>query len=224
MTPKWTPRVTNLISLQFKEYIQGQLCCGVAKLPFINNERKLRSQEPKPKLRLNQKKTKSSFSIVNFSKVDSLYKYRFVSFYREASRLFTYRYYPRMKQIETECARLIFGGLQLGLHIISALWHHAANHDAFLVVSTCTCREKTLSLFGDPPFAQYILSPKTHAKAKLRRIRRLGRRDPLSETQAVTSRVGKIHSRGFVAKKNNPPDRDPKTLNLWTYLIALLAT
>jgi hypothetical protein len=35
--------------------------------------------------------------------------------------------------------------------------------------------------------------------------------------------VGKIRPRGFVAKKNNPPDRDPDTLNPWTYSIALLA-
>jgi hypothetical protein len=36
--------------------------------------------------------------------------------------------------------------------------------------------------------------------------------------------VDKIRSRGFVTKKNNLPGRDPKTLNLWTYSIALLAT
>jgi hypothetical protein len=77
-----------------------------------------------------------------------------------------------VKRIKTECARLILWSLQLGLHVIGAPWHHAANHDAFLVVSTCACREKTLSLFGDPPFTQHILSPETHAKAKLKCIRR----------------------------------------------------
>jgi hypothetical protein len=34
------------------------VCCGVAKLPFTNNERKLKTKESKPKLRLKQKKPK----------------------------------------------------------------------------------------------------------------------------------------------------------------------
>jgi hypothetical protein len=46
----------------------------------------------------------------------------------------------------------------------------------------------------------------------------------LSETPAVASWVGKIRSRDFIAKNNNPLARDPKTLNLWAYSIALLAT
>jgi hypothetical protein len=95
-------------------------CCGLAKLPFTNNEGKLKAQETKPELRHELEKTKSSFSTVNFSKGDPLYKCRSVSFYREASELFTYRDYPRVKQIETECARLILGSLQLGLHVIDA--------------------------------------------------------------------------------------------------------
>jgi hypothetical protein len=86
-------------------------CCGVAKLPFTNNERKRKAQEPKPKLQHKQKKTKSSFSTVNFSKAGPFYKCRSVSFYSEASRLFTYRNYPRVKRINRECARLIFGSL-----------------------------------------------------------------------------------------------------------------
>jgi hypothetical protein len=102
---------------------------------------------------------------VNFSKGDPLYKCRSVTFYREASRLFTYRDYPHVKRIETECARLILGGLQLGLHVISA------NRGAFLVVNTCTCREKTFDLFGAPPFTQHILLPETHVKEKLKCIR-----------------------------------------------------
>jgi hypothetical protein len=83
------------------------LCCGVAKLPFTNNKGKLRAQESKPKFKHKQKKTKTSFPTVIFSKVHPLYKCRSVSFYREASRLFTYRDYPRVKRIKTECARLI---------------------------------------------------------------------------------------------------------------------
>jgi hypothetical protein len=55
-----------------------------------------------------------------FSKVDPLYKCRSISFYREASELFTYREYSRVKRIEIECARLFLGGLQLDLHVIGA--------------------------------------------------------------------------------------------------------
>jgi hypothetical protein len=100
--------------------VYNHICCGVAKLPFTNNERNLKAQEPKPKLRQKQKKTKISFSTVNFSKVDPLHKCRSVSFYREASGLFTFREYPHVKRIKTECARLFLGSLQLGLHIIGA--------------------------------------------------------------------------------------------------------
>jgi hypothetical protein len=96
-------------------------CCGVAKLPYTNNERENKAREPTLKLSHKQKKTKNSFSIVNFSKVDPLYKCRSVSFYREKNGLFTYRDCPHVKRIKTECARLISGGLQLGLHIIGAL-------------------------------------------------------------------------------------------------------
>jgi hypothetical protein len=100
--------------------VYNHICCGVAKLPFTNNERNLKAQEPKPKLRQKQKKTKISFSTVNFSKVDPLHKCRSVSFYREASGLFTFRECPHVKRIKTECARLFLGSLQLGLHIIGA--------------------------------------------------------------------------------------------------------
>jgi hypothetical protein len=118
---------------------------------FHKQWKKTKAQESKPKLKHKQKKTKSSFSTVNFSKVDPLYKCRSVSFYREASELFTYRDYPRVKWIETECARLILGSLQLSLHVIGTLWRHAVNRNAFLIVSTCACREKTL-IFWRPPF------------------------------------------------------------------------
>jgi hypothetical protein len=47
---------------------------------------------------------------------------------------------------------------------------------------------------------------------------------PPSETQAVIHRVGKICPRGFVVKKNKPPDRESNTLDNWTYLITLLVT
>jgi hypothetical protein len=87
---------------------------------------------------------------VNFSKVDPLYKCRSISFYREAGGLFTYWDYPRVKRIKTECARLISGSLQLGLHVIGAPWRHAANRGALHVVSMCACREKTLSLLENP--------------------------------------------------------------------------
>jgi hypothetical protein len=96
-----------------------QLLWG-SELTFTNNERKLKAQEPKPKLKHKKKKTKSSFSTVNFSKVDLLYKCQSVSLYREASRLFTYRDYPHVKWIKTECARIILGSLQLGLHVIGS--------------------------------------------------------------------------------------------------------
>jgi hypothetical protein len=77
----------------------GANCCGVAKLPYNNNERNQEAQEPKPKLRFKQKETTRSSSKVNFSKVDPHYKCRSVSFYRETSGLFTYRDYPRVKRI-----------------------------------------------------------------------------------------------------------------------------
>jgi hypothetical protein len=62
-----------------------------------------------------------SFLTVNFLKVNPLYKCRSVSFYRGGERTFTYRECPRVKRIKTECARLILGNIQLGLHITSAL-------------------------------------------------------------------------------------------------------
>jgi hypothetical protein len=65
-----------------------------------------------------------------------------------------------MKRIEKEDARLFLGGLQLGLHVIGALWRYAANRDAFLVVITCACREKTFNLLETP------LSPGTSRHVK----------------------------------------------------------
>jgi hypothetical protein len=55
-----------------------------------------------------------------------------------------------VKWIKTECARIILGSLQLGLHVIGSPWRHAANHGALLVVSMCACQEKTLSLWRTP--------------------------------------------------------------------------
>jgi hypothetical protein len=68
----------------------------------------------------NKGQPKAFYSTVDFSKVDPLYKCRSVSFYREASGLFTFREYPHGKKIKTECARLFLGSLQLGLHVIGA--------------------------------------------------------------------------------------------------------
>jgi hypothetical protein len=65
-------------------------CCGIAKLPSTNNEGKSKGSRNKTKTQTELKrKPKLSFSTVNFLKVDLLYKCRSVSFYREASRLFT---------------------------------------------------------------------------------------------------------------------------------------
>jgi hypothetical protein len=106
----------------WQHYLWHRECCGVAKLPFTNNERKTKLKNQNQNLNSNkQKGTKSTFLIVNFSKADPLYKCRSVSFYREANRLFTYREYPHVKRIKTECARLFLGSLQLGLHVIGAL-------------------------------------------------------------------------------------------------------
>jgi hypothetical protein len=63
---------------------------------------------------------KGSFINSRFLKSDPLYKCQSVSIYREADKLFTFREYPRVKRIETECARLLLGNLQLGLHVIDA--------------------------------------------------------------------------------------------------------
>jgi hypothetical protein len=146
------------------------VCCGVAKLPFTNNERKLKTKESKPKLRLKQKKPKVLSQQWIFLKIDPLYKCRSVSFYREVGRLFSYRDYLRVKRIETECARLILGSLQLG-----------SRNRCFVTSrrkSRCfsCCQHVRLSgedpqFFGDSPFTQRILSPETHAKAKLKCIR-----------------------------------------------------
>jgi hypothetical protein len=101
--------------------------------------------DSKPETLTNTQERKNSFSTVNFSKVDPLYKCRSASFYREMNELFTYRDYPRVKWINTECARLILGGLHLGLHVIGASWRHTINHGAFPGMNTCACRVKTLS-------------------------------------------------------------------------------
>jgi hypothetical protein len=79
-----------------------------------------KAQETKPKPGHKQKETKSSFSTMNFSKVDPLYKSRHVSFYREMRGLFTFRECPRVKRIKIECVKLFLGSLQLGLHVIGA--------------------------------------------------------------------------------------------------------
>jgi hypothetical protein len=93
----------------------------------------------------------------------------FVSFYREANELFTFREYPRVKRIKTECARLFPGNLQLGLHVIGASWCHAANRGAFLVVITCACREKPFDLLEIPfrlaPFITWNIESHSNLKS-----------------------------------------------------------
>jgi hypothetical protein len=96
-----------------------QLLWGKPQLSLTNNERELKLENQKPKCKA-KRQTKASFSTVEFSKVDPLYTRRSVSFYREAGGLFTFREYPRVKRIKTECARLSSGDLQLGLHVIGA--------------------------------------------------------------------------------------------------------
>jgi hypothetical protein len=51
-----------------------------------------------------------------------------------------------MKRIKTQDVRLFLGGL----HVIGASCCHAANRGTFLVVITCTCREKTFNLLETP--------------------------------------------------------------------------
>jgi hypothetical protein len=142
-------------------------CCGVARLPFTNNERNLKAQEPKPKLRHKQKKTKSSFSTVNFSKVYPLYKCRSVSFYRGGEWTFTYREYARVKRIKIEYARLFLGSLQLGLHVTGTPWRHVANRGAFFAIVTCVSGED-LETFGELPFAWHI--PETQITVNFKSI------------------------------------------------------
>jgi hypothetical protein len=77
-----------------------------------------------------------------------------------------------------------------------------------------------LQSFADSPFAWHLSSPETRVRFKLENIRRQRRRNPLSETQANTSWVGKIHLWGFVVGKTEWPDRDPNTLGCWVYLAA----
>jgi hypothetical protein len=81
-------------------------------------------------------------------------------FIGETSGLFTYQECPRVKRIKTECARLFLGSLRLSLYVTGAPWRHAANRGAFLVITTCACREKTSNLLESP------LSPGTSLNLK----------------------------------------------------------
>jgi hypothetical protein len=95
-----------------------QLLWRWPKLPCTNNEIKqnLKNQNQNTKQRI----AKSSFLNSRFLKSRSLLQVSFVSFYREANGLFTFREHPRVKRIKTECARLFPGNIQLGLHVIGA--------------------------------------------------------------------------------------------------------
>jgi hypothetical protein len=161
----------------------------------------------------NQIQPKVPFSTVDFSKVDSLYKCRSVSFYREASGLFTFWGCPRMKRNEKEDARLFLGGLQLGLHVIGASWRHACYHHVRL-------SGEDLQSFGDSPLAWHLSSPETRVRFKLENIRHQRWQNPLSETQAKTIWVSKIHLWSFVVGKTEWLDRDPNALGCWVYLAA----
>jgi hypothetical protein len=80
-----------------------------------------RNESSRTETRIKHKgQPKALYTAVDFSKADPFYKCRSVSFYREANGLFTFREYPRVKRIKTECARLFLGNLQLGLHVIDA--------------------------------------------------------------------------------------------------------
>jgi hypothetical protein len=137
---------------------------------FTNNESELKTRGPEHG-RMQKKRTQNSFSTVNFSKTGPLYKCRSASFYRETNRLFTHWDCPRVKRIDTECARLILGCLQLGLHVIGTSWRHAANHDAFPGVNTCVCRVKTLNSLETPPSPSTSLHLKHILKLEDERIR-----------------------------------------------------
>jgi hypothetical protein len=78
----------NVGTLLFNSHIFWwvEICCDVAKLPLMNNERKQKTR--KLKLRRTQEtKTKSPFLTVNFSKAHPLYKCQSTSFYRETDGL-----------------------------------------------------------------------------------------------------------------------------------------
>jgi hypothetical protein len=119
------------------------------------------TKDPRTKTQTNAKEEDQKlFLNREFLKSLSFYKCRSTSFYREMNELFTYRDCPRVKRIDTKCARLILEGLQLGLHVIDALWCHAVIHDAFPGVNTCACWVKTLNFLEMPPSP----SPSLHLK------------------------------------------------------------
>jgi hypothetical protein len=134
-------------------------CCGDSRSYRTQAMRGNKSSRTKTRIQ-NKGQPKALYSIVDFSKVDPLYKCRSVSFYKETIELFTSRECPRMKRIKTKDARLFLRGLQLGLHVTGASWCHATNRGAFLVVITCACRERTFNLLETP------LSPGTFRHLK----------------------------------------------------------
>jgi hypothetical protein len=129
----------------FSDARQRANSCGDSRTYRAQTMRGNKSWRTKTRI-LNRRQPKALYSTVYFSKVDPVYKCQSFSFYREANGLFTFREYPHVKRIKTECARLFLGDLQLGLHVIGASWCHAANRGAFLVVITCAYREKTFNL------------------------------------------------------------------------------
>jgi hypothetical protein len=168
----------------------------------------------------NQRQPKVPFSTVDFSKVDPLYKCRSVSFYREASGLFTFWGCPRMNRIETEDARIFLGGLQWGLHVIGSSWRHAANRGAFLVAITCTCREKTFNLLETPlsPGASHHMKHGLHSNLKTLDVR--DDETPWAKPRLRLAGWVRFISGGFVVGKTEWLDRDPNALGCWVYLAA----
>jgi hypothetical protein len=188
----------------------GTNCGGVAKLPqpTMRGIKKLKNQNLN--LDTNRRKPKA-FLTVNFSKIDPLYKCRSVPFYREASGLFTYRDYPHVKWIKTECATLIFGSLQLGLHVIGAPWRHATNRGAFFAVSTCAYRENSFLETSLSPGASFHLKHMPQPNLNALDVR--GDETPRAKP--------KLKLAGWVrfasgASSQGKPNHQTMTLTLWT--------
>jgi hypothetical protein len=131
-------------------------CCGESRSSRTRTMKGNKGSRTKTQ-NTEQGQPKALFAIVDFSKVDPLYKCRSISFYREVGGLLHFREHPRVKRIKIECARLSSGNLRLGVHVIGASWCHAANRGAFLALITCACRGENPRPFGDPPFALALL-------------------------------------------------------------------
>jgi hypothetical protein len=81
---------------------------GKPQLSHTNNVRELKLENQKPRCKA-KGQTKASFSTVDFSKVDPLYKCWSVSFYREAGGLFYISRTPSCKTNQNRMCQAIFG-------------------------------------------------------------------------------------------------------------------